>query len=116
MKFEIKAEVDEQMVQDLACTGWEGGINYWVDFAEHNSNGIEFEYLWELPFLGGAVTIHPGEGEDPVVLDGAALQRGLQVMADKYPQHWGNFVGDCADAETGDVFIQCCCFGEIVFG
>jgi len=37
-------------------------------------------------------------------------------MAEKYPRHFHNFLEENDDAETGDVFIQCCLFGEIVYG
>jgi len=37
-------------------------------------------------------------------------------MAEKYPRHFANFAQEAEDAETGDVFIQCCVLGEIVYG
>ena len=53
----------------------------------------------------------------PVVkLDRAAIQRGLQVMAEKYPKHLKDFMDDQADACTGDVFLQCCMLGDVVYG
>lgn len=42
--------------------------------------------------------------------------RGLQVMAEKYPRHFGNLISDNDDAETGDVLLQCSVLGEIVYG
>jgi hypothetical protein len=44
------------------------------------------------------------------------LAAGLHAMATKHPKHFGDFISDNADAITGDVFLQCCTFGEIVFG
>jgi hypothetical protein len=44
------------------------------------------------------------------------MAKGLQVMAEKYPVHFNNFDSDNFDAETGDVFLQCSLFGEIVYG
>ena len=51
-----------------------------------------------------------------MTLDGDAVQRGLQTMAEKYPRHWGDFIRENEDAITGDVFIQCCLLGEVVYG
>jgi hypothetical protein len=45
----------------------------------------------------------------------AAIKSGLKVMAEKYPHHWQDFVSENDDAITGDVFLQCCLFGEIVY-
>jgi hypothetical protein len=55
------------------------------------------------------------EDKDAHRLDPIALRRGLRIMAEKYPQHFANVVNDNDDAETGDVFLQCCLFGEIVY-
>jgi hypothetical protein len=49
-------------------------------------------------------------------LDLEAIDRGLQLMADKYPRHFADFVGENEDASTGDVFLQLCLFGELVYG
>lgn len=43
------------------------------------------------------------------------IKKGLQVFAEKYPAHFADLVNDKTDAITGDVFLQCCVFGEIVY-
>ncbi len=42
--------------------------------------------------------------------------KGFEVMAEKYPWHFNNFMNDNEDAETADVWFQCIVFGEIVYG
>lgn len=49
-------------------------------------------------------------------LDYMAIQKGLEIMAEKYPSHWADFVGGNDDADTGDVFLQCALFGEVIYG
>lgn len=49
-------------------------------------------------------------------LDRAALLRGSDLMAEKFPHHFANVITENADAETGDVYLQCCLFGGIVYG
>ena len=44
------------------------------------------------------------------------MMKGSQIMANKYTWHFDNFINDNADAETGDVFLQCSVLGDIVFG
>lgn len=69
---------------------------------------------------GGGLILQDATGEGfpngPVTLDYAAVCKGLVVMSQKYPKHFSNFIQECEDAETGDVFVQCCVFGELVFG
>jgi len=49
-------------------------------------------------------------------LDLDACKRGLQVMAEEYPRHFADFMSENEDAETADVWLQCCLFGEVVYG
>jgi hypothetical protein len=59
---------------------------------------------------------HDGHGNGRHELTGAKIRQGLQVMAEKYPHHFSNVVENNADAETGDVLIQCALFGDIIYG
>lgn len=45
-----------------------------------------------------------------------SIEKGLQVMADKYPRHFNDIITENDDAETADVFVQCAVLGEVVFG
>lgn len=113
---------DDQRVQDLLCCALEGGSNYWYEITAFNyPNGLtkddlEYPHL-ELPFRGGSLSISDIEDGEPCgELNREACERGLQVMADKYPKHYADFLGENEDAETGDVFLQCALLGEIVYG
>lgn len=57
-----------------------------------------------------------GEERSSFDLDLAAIQRGTQVMAEKYPRYFRELFEDGGDAVSGDVFAQCCVFGKIVYG
>ena len=48
------------------------------------------------------------------VLDIEAIQKGLQIMADKYPRQWRNKSGieEC----DIDIFAQCVVYGEVIYG
>ena len=46
----------------------------------------------------------------------ADIQKGLETMRDKYPHHWADLVEENDDLITGDVFLQCAVFGELVYG
>lgn len=125
-------------VSELLTSAIEGGSNYWycidkerskrpekIDFEafkdDHILAGPEvyFHLHWPLS-EGGNLCIFDRESEEEDreywTLDMESIQRGLQVMADKYPRHFGDFLAGNDDADTGDVFLQCCLFGELVFG
>ena len=65
---------------------------------------------------GGAVSLYDAEQEQRHVLDLPKLKRGLRTMIQKYPKHWAMFVDENYDANTGDVFLQCAVFGEVIYG
>ena len=54
-------------------------------------------------------------GEKDFVLDCEAIRKGLQVMANKYREHWEDFIYKNDDATTADVFGQCCVYGEVFY-
>jgi len=49
-------------------------------------------------------------------LDKKTLVRGWKVMHDDYPSHYGDAISENDDAGTGDVYLQCCLFGEVIYG
>ena len=122
MKVAIEMEIDEQRIQDLLICALEGGSNYWYEIRSYNypegetkqSLGIEFPHV-QLPFHGGSLTIVDKEtGDECGVLDRDACVRGLQVMSRDHPKCWADFIEENEDACTGDVFLQCALFGEVV--
>lgn len=121
-------EISDQRIKDLLCSAFEGGSNYWYwidaeNFPEGetyetlNKNKDFYPYL-ELPLMeGGSIIISSLEEPDnpKVTLDRKAIEKGLQVMAEKFPSHFGDFLAENDDATTGDVFLQCACFGDVVY-
>jgi hypothetical protein len=45
-----------------------------------------------------------------------SIKRGLAIMRDNYPVDWDNLINENEDLETGDVFLQCTVFGEVIYG
>jgi hypothetical protein len=126
-----KMEVDMKDIADLLCTGFEGGVGYWCQIVGYKKpekvfewdvystkDGHVYKYVQYPLSEGGEVWMEDSQGEsdEEWTLDLPAIERGLSVMASKYPWQWSNFVGDQYDADTGDVFIQCCLFGAVVYG
>ena len=120
--FTRTVKFDDERVNDLLCCAMEGGSNYWYIIKEYGNpdkEKVEFRHL-DLPFLENGYlmigTVDDSNDDEPIRLDRAAMQKGLQIMADKYPWHFDNFINENDDAETGDVFLQCSLLGDIVYG
>ncbi len=131
MKVQVSRteEVNEQRVADLICNAFEGGIGYWAKVTGYRKpenvfkwdlfgdDATVYRYVQYPMSEGGAVLLC--DAEDPSEkweLTREKLEQGLTVMANKYPRHYKNWMQEDDDAETGDVFIQCALFGELVYG
>jgi hypothetical protein len=123
----VQQSVPYDRISNLLCSAFEGGSNYWYTIAEFTAPPAftfrtDPEHLYkhlDYPLnAGGALTI--GDIEDDTnptkILNLDTIAKGLQTMADKYPRHFGDFMSENDDADTGDVFLQCCLFDEIVYG
>jgi hypothetical protein len=119
----INTEVADERIKDLLCNALEGGSNYWYVIKGYNypegqtkeSLKLEFPHL-DLPFDGGSLTIGVfGDNAYDKVLDKEALLKGLKIMARDYLKHYTDFISENDDAITGDVFLQCALYGEVIF-
>ena len=125
MKITITKEIDitDEALSDTLCAAFEGGSNYWCALKEYaNPTKIKGSNLYlVLPLvednLHGVVLSDCEDPETTIpLLNRAALQKGLEVLRDKYPERLEEIWTENGDAETGDVFLQCCLFGEVVYG
>lgn len=133
----VKRAVKLGNVLSLLCSALEGGSNYWYMIEDYSfPEGVTVEDFREGGRFATPGEYHPsvyliathegcgvifsvkdhGEEGKRYTLDTAAIRRGLQVMADKYPRHFHDFTEENDDAVTGDVFLQCCLFGDVVYG
>jgi len=124
--MDVTTNIPESRIADLLCAGFEGGVGYWCCITGY-TEPEEPRSAWgdttifrhvDYPLCGGAVLCEVTDEDDPetLILDRKAVERGLRLMAEKYPRHWGDFIAENEDACTGDVFIQCALLGEVVYG
>lgn len=126
--FKVELTVTRERVSDLLTSAFEGGSDYWYCVAKKIAPTTwEFtseptptrgHYRQDYPLNpGGSLLICDIDDEEKtqITLDWAALQRGLTVMQKKYPEHFADFLSENDDAITGDVFLQCCLYNEIIF-
>jgi hypothetical protein len=139
MTFKVTTPVEfsEDRIASLIISAFEGGSNYWYLIDFDKSVKPSDESLWTFPeddclndgktvvrhvqwpmSEGGRLFItnkFEDEGEEGF-LDRESIQRGLQVMAEKYPKHFADFIAENDDGNTGDVFLQCAVLGQLVYG
>ena len=131
IKIESPESISKDDISGLLCSAFEGGSSYWCcDLAVHRypdgmgKSDFEFWHI-EVPLIEGGVLKFRDveEAEDAEVdedgyyhLDLEKIKEGLAVLREKFPRHWSDFANKNDDATTGDCFLQCCIFGDIIYG
>ena len=133
LNFAVADTVDANDIVGLLCNAFDSAIGYWcADYEEVRPEGFDLDKIswlkkpddWKevrkvylLPLIeGGSVILNDAEAGEKHVLDLKAIKRGVKVMSEDYPRHWADFRTQNDDAITADVFVQCCIFGETVYG
>lgn len=125
MEFTATFKITLEQISDTLCSALEGGSNYWYFIEEaispcrwfYSSHDNPNKHYYQDYALnpGGALIISDEEEGEKYRLDLQAIQRGLQALAEKYPHRLAEMKFDEGDAETGDVFLQCCLFGDVTY-
>lgn len=102
--------ITNQMIADLFVTAYEGGSNHWLDRTMGRQHGHNYG-----PNMT-AYIVFADDDHTPYSISWNTIQTGLKIMQRDYPRHWADLINDNMDADTADVFLQCVCFGEIVYG
>lgn len=115
--FSVNVKIDFQITRDridtLMVSAFEGGSNYWIEkaFAVNPS-----EDFWDEAAYNSGIWVVRSEDQTHSCLTPSMIQRGFQVMSEKYSRHMGDFLSNNDDATTADVWLQCCLFGDVVYG
>ena len=136
----VPVEITEQRIEDLLCGAFDGqyGSSYsWAGIQGYEypagKSKADFTYkAMEVALAGGKMFLfnvedgdesnkeYDAEKKEKYTLTREKLIKGLEVMAalpkGKGGHHFRDFVNENDDAITSDVFVQCCIFGEIVYG
>lgn len=139
MKNIVPVEISRTRIADMLVGAFEGGSNYWaginwdesiepekIDFDQFKDDrefcGYDKECYshvhWPMSSGGRLYIYDCGSYEDEFLgwLDNAAIEKGLKLIAEKSPSHFGDILSGNDDASTADVFIQYCVLGDIVYG
>lgn len=126
----VSYKVSPRRIADLMVSAIEGGSNYWLrgggiylespgDVAPddtHDGPWYDNPRRYEDPDLCLKVVEDDDGAETDHLVRQADITRGLQLMAEKSPDHFADIINENDDAITADVFLQYVTFGEIVYG
>jgi hypothetical protein len=121
----VKTEITAEQIAGILCTAFESGYTPWVKVESMVEpkrkvilgNSWNEYTLYSYPVTGGAAILSDtyGNSRKRYRLDLKAIRKGLQIMANKYPRHFADFVSENEDGITGAVFLQCCVFGDVIY-
>ncbi len=112
----------KEIQRDLIISALEGGSNYWYEVTKHNK-ASKSAYLSEFIFdqEDGFIEIEAdikGQGQEPgkFLLNMNSVNKGWEIFKQYKIGYYTDAINENADAETGDIFLQICLFGEVIFG
>jgi len=127
VSINLNVELDDEFFDDLICTMFEGGSNYWINYIDiHHPDGNKPRGVpnstWATEALrkDGSVSIYSLDDKVNYQLTEQKLIAGVQMWVDKYPDKVSivhNIIdsGDI-DANEADSILQYALFKELVFG
>jgi hypothetical protein len=95
---------NEQLINILQ----DAGIGYWGTFFSHKA-------IEEMVNSNKSLVITDTEEGVKHIITQVDLKIAVRIIAVNYPHLIAGLFGDY-DATTGDVLVQCACFGDIIYG
>lgn len=114
----IRVHIDHERIKGLLDSASRGSA-YWC------LNDLAYENETEKALTKEGVEVKDMENGDNwnaestckrYILDMQRIKRGLTSMAKKDLQHFTDFINQDYDQTTGDVFLQHCLFGKVIYG
>lgn len=126
--MKIETEVSIEDINNLVVSALEGGSNYWYMIEEKiepsewvydsfAKEGTHYIGDYALNKDGGLVfSVKDDNTVEHSTLNLENIKTGLEIMARDYKKAFADILAENTDSETGDIFLQCCLFGEIIYG
>lgn len=118
IQIKMTIEIDRQRIVDTLINALEGGADYWIKSYSIGSGEDDIEKELQGVLNGErTMTIQEDDrNQDSYIVTVKDIEKGLQLLAEKYPWHLKNLIDENDDAETADVILQMATFQEIVYG
>ena len=125
-KITRTVEISDELIEDILCTAFEGGITYWADNVSCEDNkdmkdvgGWKHEYLTKTKKKDAVMYIHDISDEQKHPITKKSIIDALQKMGEpkyKYTKALNRILNEQYDADDADIVVQTACFGEVVYG
>ena len=120
-----RIEISDELIEDILCSAFEGGITYWADNVSCHDNkdmkkvgGWKHEYLTNTKKKDAVMYIHDIDGGRAEITKKSiidALQK-MDTPEYKYTKALSRLLNGGWDALDADIVVQTACFGEVVYG
>ena len=121
-----RLEISDELIEDILCTAFEGGITYWADNISCEDNkdmkkvgGWKDTYLTKTKKKDAVMYIHESETGEKYPITKKSIIDALQKMDTpeyKYTKALNRLLNGDWDADDADIVVQTACFGEVVYG
>ena len=118
--------ITDELIEDLLCTAFEGGITYWAENISCKDNedmkkvgGWKHKYLTKTKKKDAVMYIHETETGEKHPITKKSIIDALQKMDNpkyKHRKALKRILDETYDACDADIVVQTACFGEVVFG
>lgn len=117
----IQYTVTREHLKDLLVCAYEGGSNYWyeqLDALKRTPAGDRnmAEHFYDDIINFGMCIVDSETGLTHTISGNAKYKKAFEIFAQKYESHFADLISGNTDANTGDVFLQCLVFGEVIYG
>jgi len=109
LTISVRSHFSKEQLENLLDTAGRGA-SYWCN------NNLEYPSKVQKVLSGESVSIMDIEKNKHYWLNLKAVKRGLTTMAKKESKHFADFISEDFDQTTGDIFLQCCLFGKVIYG
>lgn len=123
MDFDLKISLSDDKIIDLlsnmmvGADYWAKFDNSWKDNADYQLDNTDTHYgekLWNWLLNGGSFKVTDIENGTEYIINLNVIKNALTLMAEVYPYNFADIVIGDSDSRTGDLFLQCCCFHELI--
>lgn len=108
--------VPKETITNTLISAFEGGSNYWYNDLERLDKVNKTKYISEDCGNHGFKLKSIEHNDQEYTVKPEDYGKGLQIMAEKYPKHFGDMLLDNGDGVTGDILLQCLVFGNVELG
>lgn len=117
MQVTINFEFDDQLVDDIITTCFEGGSTYWIDDQEVKDGDYKgAEFASEVVSKGGTLILYVEGTKYELTLE--KFIKGMELALNDKPNLLLAFQENDGDWDAGDAdyVLQFALFGELVYG